>query len=47
MGEPGITEREPDTLDNLADREPKFAMIASPAADNLKPLHLAVVATPA
>jgi hypothetical protein len=38
--EPGITKREPDTPDNLIEREPKSAMIASPAADNLKPLHL-------
>jgi len=38
--EPGITEREPAALDNLAEHEPKSPMIASPAADNLKPLHL-------
>ena len=38
--EPRITEPEPDAPDNLTQREPKSAMIASPAADNLKPLHL-------
>ena len=38
--EPRIIEREPDAPDNLTQREPKSAMIASPAADNLKPLHL-------
>jgi hypothetical protein len=40
--EPGITEREPDALDNLTEREPKSPMIASPAADNLKPLQVGV-----
>jgi hypothetical protein len=39
--EPGITEREPDALDNLIEREPKSPMIARPAADDCKPLHLA------
>jgi hypothetical protein len=38
--EPRITEPEPDGPDNLTEREPKFAMIASPAADDCKPLHL-------
>jgi hypothetical protein len=38
--EPGITEREPGARDNLIEREPNSAMIASPAADNLKPLQL-------
>ena len=38
--EPRIIEREPDAPDNLTQREPKSAMIASPAADNLKPLHV-------
>jgi hypothetical protein len=38
--EPGITEREPDAPDNLIEREPKSPMIASPAADNLKPLQV-------
>jgi len=38
--EPRITKPEPDVPDNLTEREPKSAMIASPAADNLKPLHL-------
>ena len=36
--EPRIIEREPDAPDNLTEREPKSAMIASRAADNLKPL---------
>ncbi len=40
--EPGITEREPAALDNLAEHEPKSPMIASPAADNLKPLHVVI-----
>jgi hypothetical protein len=34
------TEREPDGPDNLTEREPKSPMIASPAADKCKPLHL-------
>ena len=38
--EPRITEREPDAPDSLTEREPKFAMIASPAADKCKPLQL-------
>ena len=41
--EPRITEPEPDAPDNLTQREPKSAMIASPAADNLKPLQVAPV----
>jgi hypothetical protein len=41
--EPGITEREPAALDNLAEHEPKSPMIASPAVDNLKPLQLSMV----
>ena len=39
--EPRITKPEPDVPDNLTQREPKSAMIASPAADNLKPLQVA------
>ena len=38
--EPRITKPEPDVPDNLTQREPKSAMIASPAADNLKPLQI-------
>jgi hypothetical protein len=38
--EPRIIEREPDGPDSLIEREPKFAMIASPAADDCKPLQL-------
>jgi hypothetical protein len=38
--EPGITEREPDAPDNLTEREPKSPMIASPAADDCRPLHI-------
>ena len=38
--EPRITKPEPDAPDNLTQREPKSAMIASPAADNLKPLQV-------
>ena len=40
--EPRITKPEPDVPDNLTQREPKSAMIASPAADNLKPLQVEV-----
>jgi hypothetical protein len=38
--EPRIIEREPDAPDNLTEREPKLSMIASRAADNLKPLQV-------
>jgi len=38
--EPRITKPEPDVPDNLTQCEPKSPMIASPAADNLKPLQL-------
>ena len=38
--EPRITEPEPDAPDNLTQCEPKSPMIASPAADNLKPLQV-------
>src|SRR4051794_21751156 len=38
------TKPEPDVPDNLTQREPKSAMIASPAADNLKPLQVAASA---
>jgi hypothetical protein len=40
------TEREPDAPDNLTERELKSPMIASPAADNLKPLHVEVAGKP-
>lgn len=43
--EPRITEREPDAPDNLTEREPKFAMIASPAADDCKPLQVRAAVT--
>ena len=36
--EPRIIEREPGGPDSLTEREPKFAMIASPAADDCAPL---------
>jgi len=38
--EPRITKPEPDVPDNLTQCEPKSPMIASPAADNLKPLQV-------
>ena len=44
--EPGITEREPEAPDNLTEREPKFAMIASRSADNCKPLQLGFTGQP-
>jgi hypothetical protein len=34
------TEREPDALDNLTEREPKSPMIARPSADDCKPLQI-------
>ena len=40
--EPRITEPEPDGPDNLTEREPKSPMIASPAADDCKPLQLEI-----
>ena len=36
----GITERDPDAPDSLSARGPKSPMIARPAGDNLKPLHV-------
>jgi hypothetical protein len=39
--EPGITQREPDADDNLTEREPKSALIASRSADDCKPLQVA------
>ena len=35
-------EREPDAPDNLTEREPKSAMIASPGTDDCEPQHLTV-----
>jgi hypothetical protein len=33
-------EPEPEASDNLTEREPKSPMIASPATDDCKPLHV-------